>query len=72
MKLIVYTSKKCPKYKALKKWLRRNNLSFTEKSLDDTDVMVELVMVNIAVFSAPLLSINGFLFQFAGDLEGNF
>ena len=54
-KLTVYTSKKCPRCKALKRWLRRNRLSFTEKSLDDTDVMTELVMRNLTVLSAPAL-----------------
>ena len=55
MKLTVYSSKNCPRCRALKKWLRRNNLSFTEKSLDDTDVMTKLVMRNIVVLSAPAL-----------------
>ena len=55
MKITVYTSKTCPHCRALKRWLRRNNLSFTEKSLDDTDVMAELVMRNLFVLSAPAL-----------------
>ena len=55
MKLTVYSSKNCPRCKALKKWLRKNKLSFTEKSIDDTDVMTELVMRNIMVLSAPAL-----------------
>jgi len=55
MKLTVYTSKKCPRCRALKKWLRKNNLSFTEKSLDDTEVMASLVMRNLTVLSAPAL-----------------
>ena len=55
MKIAVYTSKKCPRCKALKKWLKQNNLSFTEKSLDDIDVMTELVMRNLFVLSAPAL-----------------
>ena len=55
MKITVYTSKKCPRCKALKKWLKHNNLSFTDKSLDDIDVMTELVMRNLFVLSAPAL-----------------
>ena len=55
MKTIVYTSKNCPRCKALKQWLRRNKVSFVTKSLDDTDVLTELVMRDIAVFSAPIL-----------------
>ena len=55
MKTIVYTSKNCPRCRALKKWLRRNNLSFDEKNIDNTDVMTDLVMRNITVLSAPAL-----------------
>ena len=55
MKVTVYTSKSCPRCRALKKWLRRNKIAFTEKSLDDTDVMTELVMRNLFVLSAPVL-----------------
>ena len=55
MKLTVYSSKNCPRCKALKKWLCKNKLSFTEKSIDDTDVMTDLVMRNLTVLSAPAL-----------------
>ena len=55
MKTIVYTSKNCSRCKALKQWLRRNNLSFDEKNIDNTDVMTDLVMRNIVVLSAPAL-----------------
>ena len=53
--VILYSSKNCPRCKALKQWLRRNKVSFVTKSLDDTDVLTELVMRDIAVFSAPIL-----------------
>jgi len=55
MKLTVYSSKKCPRCKALKKWLRKNKLSFNEKNIGDTDVMTGLVMRNFVVLSAPAL-----------------
>jgi glutaredoxin len=55
MKLTVYSSKNCPRCRALKKWLRKNKLSFIEKSLDDTDVMTELVMRNLFVLSTPAI-----------------
>ena len=55
MKLTVYSSKKCPRCRALKKWLKRNSLSFNEKNLDETEVMTELVMRNLVVLSAPAL-----------------
>ena len=53
--VILYSSKKCPKFRALKQWLRRNKISFVTKSLDDTDIMTELVMRNIVALSAPVL-----------------
>lgn len=56
-KLTVYTSKKCPRCKALKKWLRKNKLSFVTKSLDDTEIMASLIMRNIFVLSAPAIEI---------------
>ena len=55
MNLIVYSSKNCPRCKALKQWLRRNKFAFVTKSLDDTDIMTDIVMRNVAVFSAPIL-----------------
>lgn len=53
--IIVYSTRKCAKCKNLKAWLRRNKLSFTTKSLDNTDIMTNLVMRNIMVLSAPAL-----------------
>ena len=53
--VILYSSKNCPRCKALKQWLRRNNLSFDEKNIANTDVMTDLVMRNITVLSAPAL-----------------
>ena len=53
--VILYSSKNCPKCRALKQWLRRNKVSFVTKSLGDTNVLADLVMRDIAVFSAPIL-----------------
>ena len=55
MSLIVYSSKNCPKCRALKQWLRRNKISFMSKNLDDTNIMTNLVMRNFVVLSAPAL-----------------
>ena len=54
-KIILYTSKSCTRCRSLKKWLRRNKISFVEKDLEDTDIMTSLVMRDVAVFSAPIL-----------------
>ena len=55
MKTIVYTSKNCPRCKALNQWLRRNKVSFVTKSIDNTEIMTDLVMRNLVVLSAPAL-----------------
>ena len=55
MNLIVYSSKNCPKCRALKQWLRRNKFAFVTKSLDDTDIMTDLVMRNLFVLASPAL-----------------
>ena len=62
MKLTVYTSKNCPRCRSLKSWLRRNKISFVTKSLDDTDVMTDLVMRNLFVLSAPALEVDNQVF----------
>ena len=67
--IIVYSSKKCPRCRALKRWLRRNKLSFTEKSLDNTEIMASLVMRNIFVLSAPALEIQNL--HVSGAKRGN-
>ena len=55
MKTIVYTSKNCSRCRALKKWLRRNKFAFVTKSIDNTEIMTDLVMRNLVVLSAPAL-----------------
>jgi len=54
-KLTVYTSKKCPRCRALKKWLKKLQVPFMEKDLSNTDIMTELVMRNLVVLSAPAI-----------------
>jgi glutaredoxin len=61
-KMTLYSSKNCPRCKALKRWLIQYKVTFIEKSLDDTDVMTELVMRNLTVLSAPALEINNRVF----------
>ena len=55
MNLIVYSSKNCPKCRALKQWLRRNKFAFVTKSIDNTEIMTDLVMRNLVVLAAPAL-----------------
>jgi len=55
LKVTLYSSKNCPQCKALKRWLNQNNVSFTEKSLDNTEVMTELVMRNLVILATPAI-----------------
>ncbi len=60
--MIVYTSRECIKCAMLKKWLQSRNLRFVEKSLEDVDVMADLVMRNAVVLSAPALEVEEAVF----------
>lgn len=70
-KVIVYTSSGCPKCAALKGWLRNRHADFDERSLEDVEVMANLIMRNIVVLSAPALEVKGTVYTedqiFAGD-----
>jgi len=54
-KLIVYTTNGCFKCATLKEWLKSRNTEFEERSLEDINVMTDLVMRDIVVLSAPAL-----------------
>ena len=74
--IVVYTSSSCPKCAMLKKWFENKNADFEEKSLEDVDVMADLVMRNIVVLSSPALEVEGTVYTeyqiFDGDgLVGN-
>ncbi len=69
--IVVYTSSSCPKCAILKKWFENKNADFEEKSLEDIDVMADLVMRNIVVLSSPALEVEGTVYTedqiFDGD-----
>jgi len=69
--IVIYTSGGCPRCAILKKWLENKNADFKEKNLEDTDVMVDLVMRNAVVLSAPALEVEGTVYTedqiFDGD-----
>lgn len=60
--IILYSGPKCPVCKRLKAWLKRHKIPFVEKSIEDTEVMADLVMRNVHLLSAPALEINGVVF----------
>ena len=70
-RIIVYTSKGCSKCLALKEWLKTVNKEFEERSLENLDVMTDLVMRNLVVLSAPALEVGEILLTedqiFLGD-----
>ena len=57
--MIVYTTKNCPNCDALKVYLEKRNKSFIEKNIEETDVLTELVMNDVAMFSAPIVLFEG-------------
>jgi len=83
--IVVYTSNRCPRCSALKEWLKAANRHFEERSLENVEVMTELVMRNVVVLSAPVIEVGNRIYTenqfFDGDslavnrllgiLEGN-
>lgn len=67
--MIIYSTTDCPRCKALKKALKKLGVAFTEKNLDDTDIMADLVMQNITILSAPALQIGKLVFEYRGDMK---
>ena len=58
-KIIVYTSNGCSRCVVLKQWLQTRNKEFEERSLENVDVMTDLVMRNLVILSAPVLEVGG-------------
>jgi len=58
-RIIVYTSNGCTKCVMLKQWLQTRNKEFEERSLENMDVMTDLIMRNLVILSAPVLEIGG-------------
>ena len=68
-KILLFTTKGCSHCKIGKAFFERIGIPYEEKNLEDIDVAAELVMNNIAVYTAPILAINGLVFQFGGELR---
>ena len=69
--VIVYTTSGCTRCDMLKKWLENKNATFEEKSLEDSEVMTDLVMRNFVVQSAPAVEIDGTVYTDSEIFEGN-
>ena len=70
-KIVVYTSSSCQKCSALKQWLKADNRHFEERSLEDVDVMTDLVMRNVVVLSAPVIEVKKTIYTEDQFFEGN-
>jgi glutaredoxin len=69
--VVVYTTSGCTRCDMLKKWLKNKNANFKEKSLEDSNVMTDLVMRNFVVMSAPAIEIDGEVFTDNQIFESN-
>ena len=69
--IVVYTSNGCHKCSTLKEWFKAANRYFEERSLENVDVMTELVMRNIVVLSAPVLEVDDSIYSETQFFEGN-
>jgi glutaredoxin len=67
--MIVYSTEHCPNCRALKRRLRQLGVEFTEKDLNDSEVMASLVMSNIHVMSAPAIQIGSMVFEYRGGAK---
>jgi glutaredoxin len=70
-KIVVYTSNGCQKCVLLKDWLKTVNRSFEERSLENVDIMAELVMRDVVVLSAPVLEVDSSVYTETEFFEGN-
>ena len=70
-KIVVYTSDGCQKCVLLKDWLKTANRPFEERSLENVDIMTELVMRDIVVLSAPVLEVDSSVYSETEFFEGN-
>ena len=69
--MVVYSSNGCHKCSVLKNWLRNVNTNFEERSLENVDVMTELVMRDIVVLSAPVLEVDNSVYTETEFFEGD-
>ncbi len=69
--IILYTSSGCLKCATLKAWLNAKGASFEERSLEDVNVIADLIMRDVYILSAPALEVNGRVYAekelFLGD-----
>jgi len=70
-KIVVYTSNGCGKCTVLKEWLKAAKRHFEERSLENVEVMTELVMRNVVVLSAPVIEVDNTIYTENQLFDGN-
>ena len=70
-RIVVYTSNGCHKCTILKEWLKTSKKDFEERSLENVEVMTELVMRDIVVLSAPVLEVDHTVYSETQFFDGN-
>jgi len=70
-KIVVYTSNGCGKCVVLKEWLKAVNRRFEERSLENVEVMTELVMRDVVVLSAPVIEVDNTIYTENQFFDGN-
>jgi glutaredoxin len=69
--IVVYTSTGCHKCTTLKEWLKAANRHFEERSLENVDIMTDLVMRNFVILSAPVIEVDKTIYTEDQFFEGN-
>lgn len=67
MKIVVYSKSACPNCTAAKQLLDKENLVFTEYSLDDQERLAAFCQANPGIRQMPQIFING---QRVGGIDG--
>jgi len=57
MRIIVFSTKKCPNCITIKKWLKEHKIKFKEKNMENPEIMSELIMKEVYSLSTPILQI---------------
>jgi hypothetical protein len=55
----------------LKEWFKSANRYFEERSLENVDVMTDLVMRNVVVLSAPVIEVDETIYTEDQFFDGN-
>lgn len=69
MTIVVYTLPICPNCEHLKELLKKNDIEFEVKDLEDEDVRLELLINSVTLIEAPIVEINGSYFNMSDAIR---